>query len=166
MASLQPREIDFAESAPVRIDGSATLDATPAEVWEVLLDYEAWPRWFRGLHSCRATSVPATGVGSTRTVTLANGRSVVEERFIAWEDERLWAFTATSMTPGAFRSLVERVTIEPVDAARTTVTYRMALDPKPVLRPLLPLLRTGVGRNLSAALVELGREVTRRRSPA
>ncbi len=165
MADLQPRPIEFAESAPVRIDGSATLDATPAEVWEVLLDYEAWPRWFRGLHSCRATSEPATGVGSTRRVTLAKGRSVVDERFIAWEDERLWAFTATSMSPGAFRSLVERVTIEPVAAGRTTVTYRMALDPAPALRPVVPLLRAGVSRNLSAALVELGREVTRRRAP-
>lgn len=165
MASLSPREIDFADAAPVRIDGSATLDATPAEVWAVLLDYEAWPRWFRGLHTCRATSEPATGVGSTRTVTLAKGRSVVEERFIAWEDERLWAFTATSMSPAMFRSLVERVTIEPVDAGRTTVTYRMAFEPKPALRPVLPLLRAGVGRNLSAAVVELGREVVRRRPP-
>lgn len=166
MASLQPREIGFADSAPVRIDGTATLDATPAEIWEVILDYEAWPRWFRGIHTCRATSVPATGVGSTRTVTLAKGRSVVEERFIAWEDEQLWAFTATSMSPAPFRSLVERVTIEPVDAARTAVVYRMALEPKPVLRPLVPVLRAGIGRNLSAALVELGREVVRRRPPA
>jgi uncharacterized protein YndB with AHSA1/START domain len=166
MASLQPREIEYAESAPVRIEGSATLDATPAEVWEVLLDYEAWPRWFRGLHTCRATSVPATGVGSTRTVTLAKGRAVVEERFIAWEDERLWAFTATAMTPAPFRSLVERVTLDGGDAGRTTVVYRMALAPKPVLRPVVPLLRAGVGRSLSAALVELGREVTRRRSTA
>ena len=166
MASLSPREIDFADAAPVRIDGSATLDATPAEVWAVLLDYEAWPRWFRGLHTCRATSEPATGVGSTRTVTLAKGRSVVEERFIAWEDERLWAFTATSMSPAMFRSLVERVTIDPVDESSTTVTYRMALDPKPVLRPMVPLLKAGVSRNLSAALVGLGREVVRRRPPA
>lgn len=166
MASLHPREIEFADSAPVRIDGSATLDATPSEVWAVLLDYEAWPRWFRGLHTCRATSEPATGVGSTRTVTLAKGRSVVEERFIAWDDERLWAFTATSMNPGVFRSLVERVTIDPVDAGRTTVTYRMAFEPKPALRLAVPLLRAGVGRNLSAAVVELGREVTRRRPPA
>lgn len=166
MATLHPREIEFAESAPVRIDGKATLDATPAEVWEVLLDYEAWPRWFRGLHTCRATSEPATGVGSTRTVTLAKGRSVVEERFIAWEDERLWAFTATAMNPAVFRSLVERVTIEPVDAGRTAVTYRMALEPATALKPLVPLLRVGVARNLSAALVELGREITRRRPPA
>lgn len=164
MATLSPRTIDFADAAPVHVDGTATLQASPAEIWEVLLDYEAWPRWFRGLHTCRPTSDPATGVGSTRTVTLAGGRSSVEERFIAWEDERLWAFTATTMSPAIFRSLVERVTIEVVDAERTTVTYRMAFDPKPVLRPVLPILRAGIARNLSAAMVELGREVTRRRS--
>lgn len=163
MATLAPRDLQFADAAPVRIEGSATFDATPAEVWAVLLDYEAWPRWFRGLHACRATSDPATGVGSTRTVELAGGRWTVEERFIAWEDERLWAFTATAMSPSPFRGLVERATIEPVAPDRVTVTYRMAFDPKPALRPLLPLLKASVGRNLTAAMEELGREVTRRR---
>ena len=67
------------------------------------------------------------------------------------------------MTPSLFRSLVERCTLEPVDDTRTTVTYRMALDPKPILRPALPLLRAGIGRNLTAAMQELGREVQRRR---
>lgn len=165
MASLQPREIGFADTAPVRIEGAATLDASPAEVWEVLVDHEAWPRWFRGVHTCRGTSEPATGVGSTRRVTLANGRWVVDERFIAWDDERLWAFTATAMRPAVFRSLVERVAIEPVAAGRTAVTYRMALEPTLALRPVVPLLRHTVRRNLSAALVELGREVVRRRPP-
>ncbi|MEZ5177187.1 MAG: SRPBCC family protein [Acidimicrobiales bacterium] len=163
MANLLPREVDFAETAPVRIEGSATLAATPAEVWAVLLDYDAWPRWFRGVHSCHATSDPPTGVGSTRRVGLAKGRSTVDERFVAWEDERLWAFTATAMSPALFRSLVERATIEPGADGRTTVTYRMAFDPKPALRPALPLLRSGVRRNLEAAMVELGREVQRRR---
>lgn len=162
MATLVPRAIDYAETAPVRIEGSATLDATPAEIWAVLLDYETWPRWFRGVRSCRSTSDPATGVGSTRTVGLGGG-STVDEEFIAWEDERLWAFTAVAMTPNLFRSLVERCTLEPLDEARTTVTYRMALDPKPILRPAVPLLRAGIGRNLTAAMEELGREVQRRR---
>jgi len=162
MAVLAPQPIEFADTAPVRAEGTAVLDATPAEVWAVLLDYERWPDWFFGLASCAATSDPATGVGSTRQVVLTGG-STFQERFIAWDDERLWAFTATEMKPPGFRSLVERVVIEEVSPGRTRVTYRMAFDLKPALKPLGALLPKVLGRVLTKAMGSLGDQVAQRR---
>ncbi|MCU1499747.1 MAG: polyketide cyclase [Acidimicrobiales bacterium] len=162
MATMTPQEIAFADSAPVQAAGSAEMVARPDEVWAVLLDYPAWPAWFPTVKRCRATSEPPTGVGSTREVVLWGG-SRFQERFIAWEDGRLWAFTATEMKPGGLRSLVERVTIEELEAGRCRVTYRMAFDPYPALKPLAPLLRVGISRVLTKAMCRLGDQVAERR---
>lgn len=162
MAELTPQDLDFAETAPVRVDGTAVLDATPAEVWAVVVDYPGWPRWFPNVKSCAATSDPAVGVGSTRRVTLPGG-AVVDERFIAWEPEALWAFTAEAARPAVFRSLVERVTITEVQPGRTSVAYLMAFDPHPMLKPTIALLRRSLGRNLTKAVERMGDEISRRR---
>ncbi|QXC59589.1 SRPBCC family protein [Aquihabitans sp. G128] len=162
MATMTPQEIGFADTAPVRAEGSAMIAASPAEIWAVLLDYEAWPTWFLGVKSCRATSDPATGVGSTRQVVL-HGGSTFQERFIAWEEERLWSFTATEMKPPGFRALVERVTIEDLGPRRTKVTYRMAFDPTLPLKPLGPVLQRVLSRTLTKAMKSLASEVAGRR---
>lgn len=159
MAELVAQDVDFAETAPVRAEGRAVVSGTPAEVWAVLLDYPGWSSWFGGVNHARATSDPATGVGSTREVVLPGGVTF-QERFIAWEEEALWSFTATAMTPvAAFRSLVERVTIVELEPGRTRVTYRMAFDPKPLLAPVAPLLAKAISGNLTKAMRALDRRV-------
>ncbi|CAN5494512.1 SRPBCC family protein [soil metagenome] len=162
MGRMAAQEIEFADTAPLRAEGSAMIAASPAEIWAVLLDYEAWPTWFAGVRSCRATSDPATGVGSTRTVSIGGG-STFDERFIAWDEGRLWAFTGIEMKPLAIRSLVERVTIEDLGPNRTRVTYRMAFDPKPAVKPMALLARPLISRNLAKAMRALAREVVSRR---
>ena len=161
MATLEPQELDFAETAPFIAEAPVVVSGTPAEVWAVLLDYPAWPRWFKGVKTCEPTSDPATGVGSTRTVTLqAGGR--VDERFIAWEDEQLWAFTGVA-APRILDALVERVTIRPLDAERTEVTYRIAARWWGPFALLMKGLRRGVEKNLAASLRNLDAELAARR---
>ncbi len=162
MAELIQQDLSFADTAPARAEGAAVVTASPAEVWAVLADHDRWPSWFAGVSRCRGTSTPASGVGSTREVVLSGGARF-QERFIAWEEGALWAFTATEMTPPAFRSLVERVTIEAVDADRTRVTYRMAIDPKPFLKPVMPVVTKAISRRLTSAMGSLGREAAARR---
>lgn len=164
MAAYTPQEVGFADTAPVRIEGTAIVEGTPAEAWAVLLDYPSWPRWFGGgVTRCEATSASATGVGSTRVVGLGPGGKVrFLETFVAWDDEEVWAFTV-SEGPGLFRSLVERCTLEPLGPDRTRVTYRMAFDPKPAVKPLVPGLRKGIGRALTKGMQGLAAEVVARR---
>lgn len=160
MAALTPREIDFAETAPVIAEGMGVVDGTPEEVWAVILDYPTWPRWFGGVSGCRPTSEPATGVGSTREVTLPGGLRF-QERFIAWEEPRLWAFTGIE-GPGVLRSLVERVVITQLGPRLTEVRYRMAFEPKGPAA-LGRLLVPGISKRLRVAMRNLNGEVVDRR---
>ena len=95
----------------------------------------------------------------------AGGGGTVSERFIAWEEPHVWAFTATAGAP-LFTSIVERITIEPLDERRTSVTYRMALAPRRALLPLLKLGKGQLAKVLATALANLDGEVARRRSLA
>ena len=160
MAAYVPQDLAFAETAPVTIEATNAVAATPAEVWTVLCDHERWPEWMGSLKECRPTS-PASGVGSTRKVTLTGGLSFSEE-FIAWEEPEVWAFTGVA-GPRGFRSLVERVTLAALDADRTQVTYRMAIEPRRGFGPLVKLARGGIEKNLTQALRNLDGAVAARR---
>ena len=155
MAAYTPRSLEFADTAPLRIEGEAVGDVAPEAVWAVLVDHARWPEWFGGpLVRCEATSTdPATGVGSTRRVVLRPNINFDEE-FIAWEPSSLWAFTVTDGPPG-FRSVVERCTIHVEGPGRTRVTYRMAIDPTGFVKPMAPLLKRGITKSLNAAMANL-----------
>lgn len=159
MATLTPRPIEFADAAPVHAEGTAVVDGTPMEVWAVLTDNERWPEWFAGVTSCRTTSDPSIGLGSTREVLLGKGRPLrFVETFIAWDEGERWAFTATD-APGVLAGLVERCLITPISPTRTRVTYRMAYDPRPALKPFLPVVRPAVSRALTKGMQGLARQV-------
>ena len=162
MAAYEIQDISYADRAPVIAEGVGVVRGTPQEVWDAILDYPGWTRWFASLTSCEATSDPATGVGSTRDVGIKGGVTV-SERFIVWDEPTTWGFTVTDGPP-VLRSLVERITIRPLDDERTQVTYRMALGPKAWFLPMVKLARPQLRKNLEGALRGLDAEVARRRT--
>ncbi len=162
MGVIPKQPIEFADAPPRYAEGTAVVDATPEQIWAVLIDHATWPSWFgKALKSVVPTSEPAAGVGSTRTVSLQGG-TVVEEEFIAWDEPRLWAFTGTKVSPPAFRKLVERCTIEPLDDGHTRITYRMAFEPAPLIKPLAGMIAKTASKALGDAMANLGAEASRR----
>lgn len=156
---MRERDLSFLDTAPIRIDASAVIDAPRQAVWDVVVDHRGWPSWFGpSLLRCEPTSTPEEGVGSTRVVGLRGGAEV-HERFIAWDEPELWAFTATAMKPAAFTSLVECIRIDPLGPDHCRVGYTMALHPSGWMRPMAPLLRIGVRRTLQGALAGLAGRV-------
>jgi len=111
MAKLIKAAVDFPDTAPVRIVVEASLKSSAASVWEMLIDNPGWVNWFNGVTLCENTSDPASGVGATRRIVV-NGL-LADEEFIAWEPQRLWAFTVLETSRSFARRWVERVEIEP-----------------------------------------------------
>lgn len=164
MATFIPQDLSFAETAPITIESTAVVAATPSEVWAVICDHERWPEWFDSLTSVRSTSTPSTGVGSTREVKLSGGFTFQEE-FIAWDEPEVWAFTGIE-GPHPFRSLVERITLVELDPGRTQITYRMAIEPRKGFGLLLKGARGGIAKNLGKALRNLDGATAARRAAA
>jgi len=112
MAKTEPQQIGFADSAPFQVSYTQELPPIPTPVdavFEVFKDNRGgvkWLGWF--VTSVEPTSDPEHGVGSTREVTFLYGLGKLKERYIGWEDQKLWPFTATSFRPGVFSKFVER----------------------------------------------------------
>ncbi len=138
MPTMTPGEVDFIETAALRIDTELRLRQPPQLVWDVLVDNERWPEWFTNCKAARTTSEPPHGVGSTRWVQVDLFK--VNERFIAWDEPRRWGFTLLDANLPVAETVVELVELEP-DGDGTRLTYRFAGALKPWLRPLGPVFR-------------------------
>ena len=164
MPKLTPREVDFVDTAPIKITTNVTVNGTPEEVWAVLIDNERWPEWFAAAKACRSTSDEPQGVGSTRWIHVDLFK--VNERFVAWDPPHRWAFTILDVNLPGVISVVERALIEPTSDGKTTVSYTMASEVAPYLRPLVPLLRWRLSGMFVKGLAGIERQVASLRTMA
>ena len=139
---LTPGDMAFLDTAHWQIDVVANLEAAPNKVWAALADNQGWAKWFKNCVSCTSTSTPADGVGSTRSINVNGLR--VDERFIAWEPEQTWAFTAEKINRGFATCLVECVRLSPTERGGTRIDYRMAADPSWWAKPLRAVMSKSV----------------------
>jgi uncharacterized protein YndB with AHSA1/START domain len=154
MATTTRQTIDWSETAPIRVQGSARSTASPEAVWAVLADHARWPEWFPNVKAVEILG-PAEGVGARRRVKVPG--MAVDEEFIAWEPGRLFAFTATAVKPPVFRSLVEHCRIEPTDDGGCTVTWSMCIGPAPWAAPFLKLARGTLVKSVTKGMEQLAR---------
>jgi len=156
MGKLTEQDLSFADTAPYIV--SATFNSPhPAEaVFKVLADHHAGVKWIgMGVTAIYPTSVPETGVGCTRTVTLLYGLGKLEERFIAWEEPRIWAFTGTGIRPKVFTKFLERITLEPLPDHGCRIHYRAGIDFISMIKPLARIIVRFLTGEISKALKSL-----------
>jgi uncharacterized protein YndB with AHSA1/START domain len=152
MPALEPRSYDWLSSAPVRIDVSREMATSAAATFAVIADHERWPEWFAQLKRVEVTGAP-TGVGGQRRVAIPG--VVVDEVFIAWEPDELFAFTVTHSSRPMAKSMIEAVRVEPLGPDRCRVTYTQALDPVTWLKPAVPVMKRAMRSMLGKALAGL-----------
>lgn len=133
MPSLEPADPTFATTAPRIVTVDHVVDAPASAVWEVVTDNPGWVEWFPTMTSSENTSDPTSGVGSTRTVKVGGLRA--DERFVAWEPEKLWAFTITKTNLPMAKRFLEQLEFTP-DGDKTRVRYTGAYEPHPLVRPI------------------------------
>jgi uncharacterized protein YndB with AHSA1/START domain len=152
MPTMTPAGVDFIDRAPLRVDTVVLLKQTPQQVWDVLVDTERWPDWFRSCTAARATSDPPDGVGSTRWIHVELFK--VNERIIVWDEAKRWGFTLLDANLPVADTIVELATLEPI-ADGTRLTYTFAIAPKPWLRPLKSVMRWKFHRMFGSSLAGL-----------
>jgi carbon monoxide dehydrogenase subunit G len=147
MATMFPCErveIDFAASAPYRFTNSVDLAITPQQVFEVLADAEAWPRWASVITKVTWTSPEPRGVGTTRIVNMRGG-IVGDEEYLIWEPFTRMAFRFNNCSTKAVGAFAEDYHVEAIPGG-CRLTWTMAQKPLGpakiamfVVRPLLNL---------------------------
>jgi hypothetical protein len=139
-------------SAPARVEVSREMAVGAAAAFAVVADHARWPEWFSQLKRVEVTGAP-TGVGGQRRVALSG--VVVDEVFIAWEPDRLFAFTVTHASRPMAKSMVEAVQVEPLGPDRCRVTYTQAIEPPGWMKPLVPVMKRSMHSMLGKALAGL-----------
>ncbi len=153
MATMTPGELDFVERAPLRVVTEVSLRHSPRQVWEVLVDNERWPEWFRACKAARTTSATRHGVGSTRWVHVDLFK--VNERFIVWDEGERWGFTIVDANLPLADTVVELVQLSP-DGDGTRLVYTFSIALKPWLRPLTGVFRWKFTNMFRSSLAGLG----------
>ena len=89
------------------------------------------------------------GVGTRRLATIPGGK--IEELIIAWDPGQRFAFTATVVSPGIVRALLDDCRIERARSG-ARVTYTIYLDPVAPLRPIMKLMKGLIGKQLDTGM--------------
>ncbi|MFD7441611.1 SRPBCC family protein [Streptomyces sp. NPDC059909] len=150
---LRPVELDFAESAPLRLVFVAEVRSGPAAVYRALAeDVEGWPAWFTAVTSARPT---AGGAG--REVRLRGGTRFQETIMSAEPGER-YAYRVDETNAPGIQAMLEEWRLTPTGSG-TRVRWTMAVDGTAPLRLVMGLARPGVGRSFRDAVRNLDRRL-------
>jgi hypothetical protein len=153
MARMHPTAhvgIDFVDTAPHRYVNSVDLAITPEQLFEVLGDADAWPRWASVITKVVWTTPEPRGVGTRRTVTMRGGL-VGDEEFLAWQPPTMMSFRFNEASTRTVKAFAERYDVVATPEG-CRLTWTLALDvrgPSRLGMPLgKPLMNAAFGRFL------------------
>jgi hypothetical protein len=127
---LAPVEMDFLDSAPIRVQRTMVVRCSPADVFSLVArDPSSWGQWCPGFTTeSDWLTAPPHGVGSRRAMR-AFGR-VFDETILAWEPDTQFAFRVDRGPGASTRAFIEDWKLAAVDgdARATRATWTMGVD--------------------------------------
>jgi ribosome-associated toxin RatA of RatAB toxin-antitoxin module len=151
-------DVDASEFDRPTVTVSAEIPVRPDQLFAVLEDAAAWPRWLTSIQKVTWTSPEPKGIGTTRTVEIGNA-FVVNEEFIAWETNERMAFRFTDCSRPVFRQFAEDYRIIGTDKG-CRLTWSVLARPRAVPESVLKLARPVLALTLRRHLKRLREYVT------
>ena len=149
---VQPPE--WIDSAPIRVQKSIDIAASPSAVWAIIADHANWPTWFTTLDAVEVVG-SATGVGGGRRVTVK--KLALDEQFTAWDVDQHFAFAVVKSKIPILDTMAESVRIESTETG-CRVGYRQGLQAKRGMGKALELIWKPAAKGLEEALENLKRQ--------
>jgi uncharacterized protein YndB with AHSA1/START domain len=119
-----------------RYTAERVIPRPTAEVFDYLADVSRQPEWVHGVSSCRWRdgSGPGDGAVADQTMTFLGRRRDVPMTMTAFQPQRRVAYSKADPFPIRFAFEVEP------EAGGTRVRYPVEMEPRGLLRLLLPLI--------------------------
>jgi Polyketide cyclase / dehydrase and lipid transport len=136
----------FFDSAPLVVRDSIPVKQPAAEVWDELTRDNPLG-WCRILDRVAWQSPRPFGVGTKRFAKSLKGLVNLDEFFFRWEEGRQMSFYVERTNSPLFRRFAEDYLVAPVDAASSTSTWTVAVEPRALAAPA-----AGVNRRLLGTL--------------
>lgn len=156
---LLPVELDFVDSAPLRLVFAREVSASPDAVYRALAeDVVGWPQWFSAVTLAR----PLDG-GARREVRLKGGTRFLET-IIAAEPGDVYAYRVDETNVPGLRAMVEEWRVEGVPGGGSRVRWTFAVDAPAGVRAGMKLGRAGMGRAFRGAVEALDRRLAAARA--
>ncbi len=127
-SSCEKVGLEFFDTAPTRYQASRDIEATPEQVFDVLLDADSWVRWAFPITAVEWTSGFPIEVGSTRDVHMRGGL-VGHEEFIAYEHGVRMAFRFNEVSKQGIEAFAEDYRVTDLGSGRCRVDWTMAIRP-------------------------------------
>ncbi|MFC4607638.1 SRPBCC family protein [Streptomyces maoxianensis] len=152
---LRPVELDFVESAPLRLVFSAEVSASPQAVYAALAeDVAGWTSWFSAVSSAR----PTHG-GGGREIRLRGG-VLFRETILATDPGERYAYRVDETNAPGLRALLEEWRITPA-ANDARVRWTFAADAPAPMLAALKLSSAGLATSFRGAVRNLDRRLNR-----
>jgi uncharacterized protein YndB with AHSA1/START domain len=135
---------EFCERSKFKLVNESVMPVSPARAFEIITDGDSMGRWLVDFVACRWTSADHRGVGATREIELK--MLTVRERFIVWEPGKRFTFTAWGMTVPLVHKFMEDLQLREIEPNKTLVTWSVHYEPRLLVRPLDPVLRSVFGK--------------------
>lgn len=148
---LRPVELDFVETAPLRLVFAAEAAASPDALYRALaVETETWPEWFAAVTHSRATD-------GGREVRLKGGTRF-EETVMAAEPSARYAYRVDVTNAPGPHALLEEWRLTPT-AGGTRVQWTFAAAGGAPFRFALRMGKPGLGRAFRDAVTALDRRL-------
>ena len=141
--------------------GSMSMDAPTAPIWERLIDFPAIPTWEDGVLEVRQVSPGPPGVGTELEARRVYGgrASTVACRITEWDQGRA---ATMSIRGGPIQEAAVRYAVEPAADGRSLVSYSAEGEFRGAWRLLTPLAGAMGRRQVRSNLERLKRQVEAR----
>jgi hypothetical protein len=127
MYATRTVDLEFLQTAPLRLSFANTLRATPKAVFDAVAhDVATLPRWFGGVALAEYGGAGPFGVGTKRRVKLFGGVAF-HEQILAWDAPHRYAYRIERTNVPGIRAMAEEWAVLETTAG-TRLAWTMAVD--------------------------------------
>lgn len=144
--------LEFLDTAPVRFELRATLNKTPAALFELFEGTDSWG--WAGIVGVTWHGEPPFDSTISRTIEVKRQARVLEQ-FLLWEQDRRMAFRFEKGDIPVFAAFAEDYQVEAMGPTKSQLVWRIGMQLRGPWALLAPILRGVLRRRFQAMLDDL-----------